>query len=184
MKGEENIMVLNKKVFLAIGAVVLALIFVGCTNKSVDKMIGEAKQDINNNEYDKAIDVLQLALNQDPTNKEANDLMQITDGYTGALMHYNDGEYEDANKELNEITADYSKLSIKADIDELKSEIAFQESKTEVVNGYINIAAKLLKEKKYDEAKAEIKKIDVNSPNEEQKERVNDLLNEINENNN
>ena len=38
------------------------------------------------------------------------------------------------------------------------------------------------KEKKYDEAKAEIEKIDVNSPNKEQKERVNDLLKEINEN--
>ena len=97
-------------------------------------------------------------------------------------MHYNDGEYEEANKELNEITADYSNLSIKSDIDELKSEIAFQESKTEVVDSYINTAAKLVKEKKYDEAKAEIEKIDVNSPNKEQKERVNDLLKEINEN--
>lgn len=173
---------LNKKVFLAIGAVVLSLVFVGCGNNSVNKMIGEAKQDISNNEYEKAVDVLQLAINQDPTNKEANDLMQITQGYTGALMHYNDGEYEEANKELNEITADYSKLSIKSDIDELKSEIAFQESKTEVVDSYINTAAKLVKEKKYDEAKAEIEKIDVNSPNKEQKERVNDLLKEINEN--
>lgn len=173
---------LNKKVFLAIGAVVLSLVFVGCGNKSVNKMIGEAKQDINDNEYEKAVDLLQLAINQDPTNKEANDLMQIVQGYTGALMYYNDGEYEEANKELNEITADYSNLSIKSDIDELKSEIAFQESKTEVVDSYINTAAKLVKEKKYDEAKAEIEKIDVNSPNKEQKERVNDLLKEINEN--
>lgn len=172
----------NKKVLLAIGAVVLSLIFVGCGNKSVNKMINEAKQDINDNEYEKAIDILQLAINQDPTNKEVNDLMQITQGYTGALMHYNDGEYEEAKKELNEITADYSKLSIKADIDELKSEIAFQESKTVVVNGYINTAAKLIKEKKYNKAKAEIEKIDVNAPNKEQKERIEALLKEINEN--
>ncbi|MDY6012144.1 hypothetical protein [Clostridium sp.] len=40
---------LNKKVFLAIGAVVLSLVFVGCGNNSVNKMIGEAKQDISNN---------------------------------------------------------------------------------------------------------------------------------------
>lgn len=170
--------ILNRKMFLIIGAIILSLAFVGCGNSEVTKMLDEAKQDINNQDYGKAMDTLEIVIDQDSNNKEANDLIQIVGNYNGALIHYKAGEYEASNKELNEITADYSNLAIKNDIDELKSEIEFQESKTQVVDGYINTATKLVKEKKYKEAEAEIKKIDLNSPNKEQMAKV-DALNKI-----
>lgn len=174
--------ILNKKMFLIIGAIILSLAFVGCGNSTVTKSLDEAKQDINNKDYSKAMDALQIVIDQDSNNKEANDLIQIVGNYNGAVIHYKDKEYTEAEKELNEITADYSNLAIKGDIDELKSEIAFQESKTKVVDGYINKATTLVKQKKYKEAEAEIKKIDVNSPSRKQMAKIYALNNTINEN--
>ncbi|MGG7078637.1 hypothetical protein [Clostridium sardiniense] len=174
--------ILNRKIFIIIGAIVLSLAFVGCGNDMVTKSLNEAKQDINNKDYAKAMDALQIVIDQDSNNKEANDLMQILGNYNGAVIHYKDKEYKAAEKELNEITADYSNLAIKGDIDELKSEIAFQESKTKVVDEYINKATTLVKQKKYKEAEAEIKKIDVNSPSKKQLEKINTLNKTIKEN--
>ncbi len=174
--------ILNRKTFLIIGAIILSLAFVGCGNSTVTKALDEAKQDINNKDYAKAMDALEIVIDQDSNNKEANDLTQIVGNYNGALIHYKDKEYKAAEKELNEITADYSNLAIKGDIDELKSEIAFQESKAKVVDKYINNATKLVKQKKYKEAEAEIKKIDVNSPNKKQLEKIDALNKTINEN--
>lgn len=174
--------ILNKRIFIIIGAIILSLAFVGCGNDVVTKSLNEAKQDINNKDYAKAIDALEIVIDQDSNNKEANNLMQIVGNYNGAIVHYKAREYKAAEKELNEITADYSNLAIKGDIDELKSEIAFQESKTKVVDEYINKATTLIKQKKYKEADAEIKKIDVNSPSKKQLEKINTLNKTIKEN--
>lgn len=174
--------ILNRKTFLIIGAIILSFAFVGCGNSTVTKALDEAKQDINNKDYAKAMDALEIVIDQDSNNKEANDLTQIVGNYNGALIHYKDKEYKAAEKELNEITADYSNIAIKGDIDELKSEIAFQESKAKVVDKYINNATKLVKQKKYKEAEAEIKKIDVNSPNKKQIGKIDALNKTINEN--
>lgn len=158
---------------------VLAIALVGCNNNSVEKNIDAAKQAINNKEYNKAESALQNVIDQDSSNREAKELMNIVSNYEGAVLHYTAGEYKDALKELNEIPAEYKDYKIKDDIDNLKHEVAFQMDKAKDVTGYIKKAKDLIKKNKYDEAEKVIEMIDVNSPNKAQKEEINNLMTEI-----
>lgn len=40
------------------------------------------------------MDILEIIIDQDSTNKELNDLIQIVGNYNSALIHYKAGEYE------------------------------------------------------------------------------------------
>ena len=157
----------------------LAISLVGCNNNSISKNIDAAKDFINNKEYNKAESALENVIDQDSSNREAKQLMDIVSNYEGALAHYNAGEYKDAVKELNEIPVEYKDYKIKDDIDNLKHELAFQIDKTKDVNAYIKKAKELIAKNKYDEAEEVIEMIDVNAPNKAQRDEINNLMTEI-----
>lgn len=171
----------NKKLVGILGASIMAFALMGCGNNQVSDSLNSGKEALNNKQYEKAEDDFEIVLEQDPQNKEARILDQIVDNYLGAKDHFNDGEYREASQELKEIPNEYTDYKIKDDIDNLKNEVDFQMNKTGVVDGYIKKAEELVDQKKYDEAKKEIEKIDVNSPNQKQKEEINDINEDIRE---
>ncbi|MEG1003887.1 tetratricopeptide repeat protein [Clostridium sp.] len=169
---------INKSLLAIISILIFSFALFGCDNKMVTKSLGEAKTDINEGDYDKAQDALQNVLDQDSTNKEALNLSDIISGYLGAVDHFNDREYDEAQKEIDKLPKNYIDYGIKDNVENLKNEIVFQKSKTKAVDGFIATAQNLVNDKKYKEAEAEIKKIDVNSPSKAQKEKI-DKLNKI-----
>lgn len=172
----------NKKMLAVLTILVFSFALFGCTNSVVKNSLDSAKEDINKGEYNKAQDALQTVLDQDSNNKEAQDLMNIIADYLGAVDHFNSREYDEAQAELDKLPKDYVDCGIKDNVINLQNEIVYQKAKAKAVDGFINTAQKLVDEKKYKEAEAEIKMIDVNSPSKEQIEKIN-KLNKIIQNN-
>lgn len=172
----------NKKMLAVLTILVFSFALFGCTNSVVKNSLDSAKEDINKGEYNKAQDALQTVLDQDSNNKEAQDLMNIIADYLGAVDHFNSREYDEAQAELDKLPKDYVDCGIKDNVVNLQNEIVYQKAKAKAVDGFINTAQKLVDEKKYKEAEAEIKMIDVNSPSKEQIEKIN-KLNKIIQNN-
>ena len=101
----------------------MSLIFVGCGNSVVKKSIEQAKTAIESKEYDKALASLQLALDEDKDNEEANTLYSIVDGYQKAKKLVDENKITEAKEIIDGINSDYINYSIKDDIDNLKIQI-------------------------------------------------------------
>ena len=131
----------------------ITILFVGCGNSIVKKSIEQAKILIENKEYDKAILSLEMALDEDNKNEEANKLYLIIDSYQKAKKAIDENNIEETKKSLDSIDKDYVNYSIKDDIDSLKSEIDNYYKEMEKISVYLTEAESLFNENKYGECK-------------------------------
>ena len=101
----------------------IGLIFVGCGNSVVKQSIEQAKNAIESKEYHKALASLELALDEDKDNEEANKIYSIVDGYQKAKKLVDENKIIEAKEIIDGINSDYINYAIKEDIDNLKSQV-------------------------------------------------------------
>ena len=147
---------MKKKVLLVLGLLMITLILVGCGNSVVKKSIEQAKTAIESKEYDKALASLQLALDEDKENEEANKLYSIVDGYQKAKKLVDENKIAEAKEIIDGINSDYINYVIKDDIDNLKSQINNYLKEVENITALLNEAENMLNNKQYAECKSHI----------------------------
>lgn len=176
-----------KKKLLMMIVCSMTVLLVGCANSIVKKSIAESKTFMGNKEYDKAIISLEIALDEDKENVEANKLYKIIDSYQKAKKSLDENNTVEAKKILNSIDKEYEKYPIKDDIDNLKKELEKYDVEKEKINKHIAEAEKLFNETKYASCKTylidnvlgdETKGISGNKyVTDEQKQKAQELLN-------
>lgn len=134
----------------------MSLIFVGCGNSVVKKSIEQAKTAMESKEYDKALASLQLALDEDKDNEEANTLYSIVDGYQKAKKLVDENKITEAKEIIDGINSDYINYSIKDDIDNLKIQIDNYLKEVENIAALLNEAETMFNNKQYAECKNHI----------------------------
>lgn len=145
---------MSKKLISIVFVVLMTgLTLVGCGNNMVKKSIEQAKVLMESKEYEKAILSLEMALDEDSKNKEANKLYNIINGYQDAKLAKEEDNIKEARSILDAIDKEYVNYSIKKDIDSLKQEVEKHLKETEKVDDLLIKADNLFNKKKYRECK-------------------------------
>ena len=122
---------------------------ISCGNNEAKKSIEQAIVSMENEEYDEAAILLEVALNEDGENKEAVKLYNIINDYNKANEELKDSNIVKAKEILDEIDKDYTNYSIKNDINSLKEEVDLKFQKSNEVNEYLKEAEQLFYNHKY-----------------------------------
>lgn len=131
----------------------LTVLFVGCGNSMTKKSIEQSKTFMQSREYDKAIISLEMALDEDKENEEANKLYKIINSYQKANKALAENNIEEAKKILDSMDDEYLSYSIKDDINSLKKDVENYDSEVEKVNTYLTESESLFNDNKYIECK-------------------------------
>lgn len=168
---------MKRKVSIAI-VLIISLIFCGCGNSIVDKSIEQAKKSIESKEYDKALASLELALDEDKDNEEANKLYSIIDGYKKAKTLVDENKMAQAKEEIDKIDEDYINYSIKDDIDNLKEQVDNYLKEVENITTILSESENMFNNKQYSECKNNIndKVLSSQYVTDEQKQKAEELL--------
>lgn len=142
-----------KKKLLTFIVLGMTILFVGCGNSIAKKSIEQSKTFMESKEYDKAIISLEMALDEDKENEEANKLYKIIDSYQKANKALAENNIEESKKILDSMDNEYLKYPIKDDIDGLKNDVENYYNETEKVNTYLTEAESLFNDNKYNECK-------------------------------
>lgn len=142
-----------KKILLVGLILSITTLFIGCGNSIVKKSIEQAKTSIESKEYDKALLSLEMALDEDKENEEANKLYEIVNSYQNAKKAIDGNNIEEAKNILDLINEEYINYSIKDDIDNLKSEVDNHYKEIEKISTYLTEAEALFNDNKYGECK-------------------------------
>lgn len=143
----------KKLIYIVFVVLMTGLTLVGCGNNMVKKSIEQAKVLMESKDYEKAILSLEMALDEDSKNKEANKLYNIINGYQDAKLAKEEDNIKEARSILDAIDKEYVNYSIKKDIDSLKQEVEKHLKETEKVDELLIKADNLFNKKKYMECK-------------------------------
>ena len=143
---------MKKKLLMAI-ILGLTVLFVGCGNSMTKKSIEQSKTFMQSREYDKAIISLEMALDEDKENEEANKLYKIINSYQKANKALAENNIEEAKKILDSMDDEYLSYSIKDDINSLKKDVENYDSEVQKVNTYLTESESLFNDNKYIECK-------------------------------
>ncbi|EOU1825391.1 tetratricopeptide repeat protein [Clostridium perfringens] len=143
---------MKKKLLMAI-ILGLTVLFVGCGNSMTKKSIEQSKTFMQSREYDKAIISLEMALDEDKENEEANKLYKIINSYQKANKALAENNIEEAKKILDSMDDEYLSYSIKDDINSLKKDVENYDSEVQKVNTYLTESESLFNDNKYRECK-------------------------------
>ncbi|WP_081705817.1 lysozyme inhibitor LprI family protein [Clostridium sp. Ade.TY] len=174
-------MMKKRQLIITIIIAIIILIVGGTTffiyqGESKNKGIEKAKQLIEQRQYDKALASFELVLDEDSGNIEAIEGKDMLDKYIEAEKNVKDCDFKKAEEEIKELPSSYTNYSFfKSDVDKLKEKIEEGlKANTSTVND-INKLRTLIDNKKYDEAKKLVNKLNNEKLTEEQKNTVKDL---------
>lgn len=145
-----------KKRLSILGVLMIVLILSGCGNSIVNKSIEQAKNAIESKEYDKALASLQLALDEDKDNEEANKLYSIVEKYQKAKKLVDENKATESKEIIDGINSDYINYSIKDDIDNLKTQIENYLKEVENITALLSEAETMFNNNQYEECKTHI----------------------------
>ena len=156
----------NNKVIII--SIVVILIIVGgifgfykYKENKIQNMVNKGVEYLNQKEYEKAITAFDFVLEEKSNDTEALQLKGIIGKYLEAKKLFDNGNIEEANKLINEIGEEGSNYKeFQSDINNLKEQITTYMKKIKEINDYINKAKELVKEKKYNDAKNIIEKLE------------------------
>lgn len=159
-----------KKKFLSI--ILIAVVSIGgvaCGNTLANKSLKNAKTFIENKEYDKALMSLEMTLDEDSENGEANKLYRIVEKYIESKKLVGNNKFSEAEDVINKLNSStYKGSAIEEDINNLKEEINKHKEKEKV--------------EKEEKAKKEQEKKEEKERNKNQKENeINNVVNTGNE---
>ncbi len=174
-------MMKKRQLIITIIIAIIILIVGGTTffiyqGESKNKGIEKAKQFIEQRQYDKALASFELVLDEDSGNIEAREGKDMLDKYIEAEKNVKDCDFKKAEEEIKELPSSYTNYSsFKSDVDKLKEKIEEGlKANTSTAND-INKLRTLIDNKKYDEAKKLVNKLNNEKLTEEQKNTVKDL---------
>lgn len=174
-------MMKKRQLIITIIIAIIILIVGGTTffiyqGESKNKGIEKAKQLIEQRQYDKALASFELVLDEDSGNIEAREGKDMLDKYIEAEKNVKDCDFKKAEEEIKELPSSYTNYSsFKSDVDKLKEKIEEGlKANTSTAND-INKLRTLIDNKKYDEAKKLVNKLNNEKLTEEQKNTVKDL---------
>lgn len=159
-----------KKKFLSIILItVLSIGVVGCGNTLANKSLETAKIFIENKEYDKALISLEITLDEDSENGEANKLYRIVEKYMEVKELIDNNKFSEAEEAINKLNpSSFKGIAIEEDINNLKEDINKHKEKEKV--------------EKEEEAKKEQEKKEEKERNRNQEENeINNIVNTENE---
>lgn len=176
----------NNKVIII--SIVVILIIVGgifgfykYKENKIQNMVNKGVEYLNQKEYEKAITAFDFVLEEKSNDTEALQLKGIIGKYLEAKKLFDNGNIEEANKLINEIGEEGSNYKgFNSDVNNLKDQITTYMKKIQEINDYINKAKDLIKEKKYNDAKTIIEKLEKDKLNDNQKKEIEDLKKIIN----
>lgn len=116
-------MVILKKVLSLFLLTILLTGLVGCSNYTNIKALHQGKLALENKEYDKALSLFELAINEGNNNEKVMEIYDILIKYKEVRSYLDAGDIENAEETLNSINSNYDKYPIKDDIDELMVEL-------------------------------------------------------------
>ena len=172
MKKKQGIIAIIVIIILIIGGIAFFVYENGSKNKGIEK----AKQLIEQREYNKALASFELVLDEDSANIEAKEGKDMIDKYIEAEKNVKDSDFKKAEEEIKEIPNSYTNYSsFKNDVDKLKEKIEEGlKQNTNTIND-INKLRSLIDNKKYDDAKKLVDKLNNSKLTEDQKNTVKDL---------
>lgn len=177
----------NKKIIIISIAVVLVIAvggtlgFLKYKSSKVQKMVDKGIGYLNQKEYEKAITTFDLALEEKSNDNEALQLKNMVDKYLGAKKSFDNGDVENANKLINEIGQEASNYKeFESDVNNLKNQINTDVKKNKEIDDNINKVRSLINEKKYNDAKNIIDKLEKEKLSDIQKQQVSDLKGRVN----
>lgn len=115
---------MKKKILSIIMVAVLSIGVVGCGNTLANKSLETAKTFIENKEYDKALVSLEMTLDEDSENGEANKLYRIVEKYMEAKKLIDNNKFHEAEEVINKLNpSSYEGIAIEEDINKLKDDV-------------------------------------------------------------
>lgn len=165
---------MNKKLIVLILSALLVVSLYGCGNSTAKKAIEEGKIAIASGEYDKALNLFKLAVDEDGGDEAKTDYNAI-DSYLKSKSLLEEGKIDEAKKLLDGISKIDSFDKFNKDVDVLRSSIKNKEELNEKID---NIDT-LIKDKKYKEAKDKLEKINKKDLSNKDQKFIDNKLNQI-----
>lgn len=115
---------MRNKILSIIIIAVLSIGGMGCGNILANKSLETEKTFIENKEYDKALVSLEMSLDEDSENGEANRLYRILEKYMESKDLVDNNKFNEAEETINKLnTSSFEGISIEEDINKLKESI-------------------------------------------------------------
>ena len=172
-----------KKKHIIITLIVIIIIIAACIigfyvyrNSAINKQIEKADSLVNDSEYDKALAQYELILDNDSDNKKAKEAKEMLEEYLHAKKLYDEGKLDEAKESIEKINKSYESYNnFKDNIEGLREKINESLKTNKDIDSSISKARDLIENKKYEEAKKVLDKINSSDLKENQKQTIDDL---------
>ncbi|GAA0858197.1 MULTISPECIES: lysozyme inhibitor LprI family protein [Clostridium] len=172
-----------KKKHIIITLIVIIIIIAACIigfyvyrNSAINKQIEKADSLVNDSEYDKALAQYELILDNDSDNKKAKEAKEMLEEYLHAKKLYDEGKLDEAKESIEKINKSYESYNnFKDNIEGLREKINEGLKTNKDIDSSISKARDLIENKKYEEAKKVLDKINSSDLKENQKQTIDDL---------
>lgn len=175
----------NKKIISITSIVIICIIIVVSAffiyrNHNINSMVDKGISYIDNKDYEKAITTFDLVLEEKSNDEKAIDLKNMINTYLEAKKLYDNNELEKANSKINKVNDYESYKGFKEDVDSLKKDITDSITKLKNIDEDISKIRILIDNKKFNEAKNSIDKLEKEKLNDNQKQQLSDLKSRVN----
>ncbi|EGT3616247.1 hypothetical protein FHH43_08385 [Clostridium perfringens] len=168
------------KIFVS-GVFIIATVgtFMGCN--SSDKSLAKGKELINENQYEKAVASLELALDYNPKNKEAKELRDMVEDYLEADKAFKDGNIGKAEVKIEAIgDKDNNYHNFKKSVDILEKSIDEKAKYEKEIDNDIKKLSDLIDNGNYADALLLSKSLDGRDMSKQQREKFDNIKMKLN----
>ncbi|WP_432291620.1 lysozyme inhibitor LprI family protein [Clostridium baratii] len=176
---------MKKKYIISIVILVIIIIGVGSffiyNNLGVNKQIDKGIELMTQKEYQKSMACFDLVLDDKPDNKKALQLKEMVNNYLDSKDLFDKGDFDKANKKINEINNEYSNYNgFKDDVNSLKDKINKSIKISKEVDENLDKIREQINKKNYKDAKELIEKLEKSDLDKNQKRQIEDLKGRVN----
>lgn len=176
---------MKKKYIISIVILVIIIIGVGSffiyNNLGVNKQIDKEIELMTQKEYQKSMACFDLVLDDKPDNKKALQLKEMVNNYLDSKDLFDKGDFDKANKKINEINNEYSNYNgFKDDVNSLKDKINKSIKSSKEVDENLDKIREQINKKNYKDAKELIEKLEKSDLDKNQKQQIEDLKGRVN----
>lgn len=176
---------MKKKYIIPIVILIIAILGVGLffvyKNSGVNKEVNKGIELMTQKQYQEAVACFDLVLEDKPNNEKAVKLKDMVNNYLDSKNLFDKGDFEAANKKINEMNQEYSNYSgFKDDVSNLKDKISKAIKDSKEVNENLDKIRDEINKKNYKEAKNLVDKLEKSDLNKDQKQQLEDLKGRVN----
>ncbi|MBP1890115.1 uncharacterized protein YecT (DUF1311 family) [Clostridium moniliforme] len=176
---------MKKKYIIPIVILIIAILGVGSffiyKNSGVNKEVNKGIELMTQKQYQEAVACFDLVLEDKPNNEKAVKLKDMVNNYLDSKNLFDKGDFDGANKKINEMNQEYSNYSgFKDDVSNLKDKISKAIKDSKEVNENLDKIRDEISKKNYKEAKNLVDKLEKSDLNKDQKQQLEDLKGRVN----